>query len=249
MEPVKVNAPAIQCRLGGTNCSLQSHRQASESVRSRQKSWDQGTPGDSGSAGGYYPQEASPIVLEFLSSLQRGGYQERFPTFQSAQSLALTAVSRCKNQRDLRYLFVRAACNGRTNKVQSASRHPGYYQVLSSVEEARVSWILQVVCQRQPELLPKTGESIGLDFGIKDLVSDSAGGKVGNPIHLKRSLRKLRVAQSAGFHDGPKEVKDARRRVGLRRVFTKRFQTSGATICTRQRVSMSSVTTRYIWKI
>jgi hypothetical protein len=35
----------------------------------------------------------------------------------------------------------------------------------------------------------------------------------------------------------------------LRRVFTKRFQTNGATICTRQRVSTSTVTTRYIWKI
>jgi hypothetical protein len=125
VEPVKVNARTVQYRLGGTNCSLQSHRQASESLRSRQKSWDQGTPGDSGSAGGYYPQEASPVVLEFLSTLQRGGYQERFPPFQSAQSLAFTTVSRCKNQRDSRYLFLRAAGNGRTNKVQSASRHPG----------------------------------------------------------------------------------------------------------------------------
>jgi hypothetical protein len=62
-----------------------------------------------------------------------------------------------------------------------------------------VSWILQVVCERQPEPLPKTGESIGLDFGIKDLVSDSAGGKVGNPIHLKRWLRKLRVARAQDF--------------------------------------------------
>ena len=136
MEPVKVNARAIQCRLGGTYCPLQNDGQAFESLRPGQKSWDQGTPGDSGSASGYHTQEASPIVLEFLWSLQRRGYQERFPTFQSAQSLALTAVSRCKNQRDSRCLFLRAACNGRTNKVQSASRHPGYYQVLSSVEQA-----------------------------------------------------------------------------------------------------------------
>src|ERR1700687_3111348 len=122
VEPVKVNARAIQCRLGGNNCSLQNHGQACESLGPGQKSWDQGTPRDCGSASGYHTQEASPIVLEFLWSLQRRGYQERFPTFQSAQSLALTAVSRCKNQRDWRCLFLRAACNGRTNKVQLASR-------------------------------------------------------------------------------------------------------------------------------
>jgi putative transposase len=56
-------------------------------------------------------------------------------------------------------------------------------------------WYLQAVCETKPKEFPKTGLSIGLDFGLKTLVTDSEGNKVENPRHLKRSLRKLRIAQ------------------------------------------------------
>ena len=56
-------------------------------------------------------------------------------------------------------------------------------------------WYLQAVCETQPEELPRTGRSVGLDFGLKYLVADSAGYKVKNPQHLKRSLKRLRIAQ------------------------------------------------------
>ncbi len=56
-------------------------------------------------------------------------------------------------------------------------------------------WYLQAVCETKQEELPKTGLSIGLDFGLKTLVADSEGNKVENPRHLKHSLRKLRIAQ------------------------------------------------------
>jgi len=56
-------------------------------------------------------------------------------------------------------------------------------------------WYLQVVCETQPVELPKTGLSIGLDFGLKHLVADSDGGKVENLRHLRHSLRALKIAQ------------------------------------------------------
>jgi putative transposase len=56
-------------------------------------------------------------------------------------------------------------------------------------------WYLQAVCETQSEKSPKTGASIGLDFGLKYLVADSNGEKVENPRHLKNSLRALRIAQ------------------------------------------------------
>jgi putative transposase len=56
-------------------------------------------------------------------------------------------------------------------------------------------WYLQVVCETRRKLLPKTGKSIGLDFGLTHLVSDSEGNRVENPRHLKWSLRKLAHAQ------------------------------------------------------
>ena len=56
-------------------------------------------------------------------------------------------------------------------------------------------WYLQVVCQTEPDPLPKTGKVIGLDFGLKNLIADSDGRMVENPRHLKFSLRKLAIAQ------------------------------------------------------
>ena len=56
-------------------------------------------------------------------------------------------------------------------------------------------WYLQAVCEVPPEPLPATGKSVGLDFGLKTLVADSEGNYVENPRHLKKSLRRLRVAQ------------------------------------------------------
>lgn len=56
-------------------------------------------------------------------------------------------------------------------------------------------WYLQAVCDAVFEAMLPTGKSVGLDFGLKTLVSDSDGNKVENPTFLKRSLRKLRVAQ------------------------------------------------------
>lgn len=56
-------------------------------------------------------------------------------------------------------------------------------------------WHLQVVCDVASIKLSESKKSVGLDFGIKTLVSDSNGGKVENPGHLKKSLRRLRIAQ------------------------------------------------------
>lgn len=56
-------------------------------------------------------------------------------------------------------------------------------------------WYLQAVCETKLKRLPKTKQSVGLDFGLTHLVSDSNGRKVENPRHLKWSLRKLAIAQ------------------------------------------------------
>ena len=120
-------------------------------------------PDDSGSASGYHTQEASPIVLEFLWSLQRRGYQERIPTFQSAQSLAFTAVSRCKNQRDWRAYFCAPRAMGGRMRF---NRHRDIQGIIKFCRVLRKpsGWILQVVCERQPELLPKTEQEYWVGF-------------------------------------------------------------------------------------
>ncbi len=56
-------------------------------------------------------------------------------------------------------------------------------------------WILQVVCENKVSELSKIKKSIGLDFGIKNLIADSDGNITENPQFLKNNLKKLRVAQ------------------------------------------------------
>jgi putative transposase len=47
----------------------------------------------------------------------------------------------------------------------------------------------------QPEPAPKTGESAGADFGLKDFLTLSTGEKIAAPLPLKAELRHLRKAQ------------------------------------------------------
>lgn len=130
----------------------------------------------------------------FFRRCKEGASKKGFPRFKSANrwhSLQLRdAVS--NGIRDCYFLAPK--------KMGGRIRFNRHRDIKGVVKFCRVlrkpsGWILQVVCETQPEPLPKTGKSIGLDFGIRYLVADSEGGKVENPNHLKRSLRKLRVAQ------------------------------------------------------
>jgi putative transposase len=47
----------------------------------------------------------------------------------------------------------------------------------------------------QPEQTPKTGESAGADFGLKDFLTLSRGDKIAAPLPLRAELRHLRKAQ------------------------------------------------------
>ncbi len=49
----------------------------------------------------------------------------------------------------------------------------------------------------QPEQAPKTGESAGADFGLKDFLTLSTGEKIAAPLPLKAELRHLRKARAS----------------------------------------------------
>lgn len=50
-------------------------------------------------------------------------------------------------------------------------------------------------CEVEIKSLPATGNAVGLDLGVKDVVVDSDGWKSGNPRHLKGRLRHLKRQQ------------------------------------------------------
>ncbi len=57
-------------------------------------------------------------------------------------------------------------------------------------------WYVSFACEvEEPEPLPSTGQSIGVDVGIASLITTSAGEKVDNPKWYRASQAKLRIAQ------------------------------------------------------
>ncbi|WP_293081709.1 transposase [Okeania sp. SIO3B5] len=51
---------------------------------------------------------------------------------------------------------------------------------------------MSFVVEIQPEVLPKTDNSVGIDLGIKTFVTFSNGTKVDAPKPLKKRIKKLR---------------------------------------------------------
>jgi putative transposase len=56
-------------------------------------------------------------------------------------------------------------------------------------------WYVSVVCEVEPEPLPKTGESVGVDVGITHFAALSTGETVENPRCYRRAERRLAKAQ------------------------------------------------------
>lgn len=130
----------------------------------------------------------------FFRRCKEGATKKGFPRFKSAnrwhslqfRDVVSNGISDC-------YFKAGKILGGRIrfNRHRDIKGTPKFCRILRKPS----GWLLQVVCETQPEPLPKSDAIIGLDFGIKNLVADSDGKIVANPQHLKRSLRKLRVAQ------------------------------------------------------
>lgn len=57
-------------------------------------------------------------------------------------------------------------------------------------------WYVSFACEvEQPEPLPSTGQSVGVDVGVASLITLSDGAKVDNPKWYRASQAKLRIAQ------------------------------------------------------
>lgn len=62
------------------------------------------------------------------------------------------------------------------------------------VRKAR-GWFAHITCEVEPEPLPKTGETVGMDLGIESFATLSNGETVENPRHYRTAERKLKTAQ------------------------------------------------------
>jgi putative transposase len=78
-------------------------------------------------------------------------------------------------------------------------------------------WRLTVFCSQVPaRRLEPTGEQVGIDLGVTELVATSEGELIGNPRHLRRSLDALALRQRlvAGRHQGSTRRRRAVAQVG-----------------------------------
>jgi putative transposase len=95
--------------------------------------------------------------------------------------------------------------------------YPGEIKTCRFVRKAG-RWYVSLMCEvPDPEPLPKTGRIVGIDMGIKALITTSAGEQVHNPhgyrqaqAALRRKQRKLQPAQK-GRHQPQKKLVDLQR--------------------------------------
>ncbi|RQH51420.1 transposase [Okeania hirsuta] len=83
------------------------------------------------------------------------------------------------------------------------------------IKDSAHRYFLSFVVEIQPEILPKTDNSVGIDLGIKTFATLSDGTKVDAPKPLKKRIKKLRKLSKSLSHKtkGSKRYEKARIRV------------------------------------
>ena len=76
------------------------------------------------------------------------------------------------------------------------SRVPGGAPKMVTVRvDACGRWFVSFMVEEHIEPLPASASGVGVDLGVNDIVTTSDGRKSGNPRHLKRYRRRLKLAQ------------------------------------------------------
>ena len=90
--------------------------------------------------------------------------------------------------------------------------HPSSVRLIRTASD---KYFVSLVVETQPAPLPKTGESVGIDFGISRLATLSNGERVSNPKHGAKWQRRLAFYQKhlARAKKGSKRREKARRHV------------------------------------
>ncbi|NEP84990.1 MAG: IS200/IS605 family element transposase accessory protein TnpB, partial [Okeania sp. SIO3B3] len=83
------------------------------------------------------------------------------------------------------------------------------------IKDSAHRYFLSFIVEIQPEILPKTDNSVGIDLGIKTFATLSDGTKVDAPKPLKKRIKKLRKLSKSLSHKtkGSKRYEKARIRV------------------------------------
>lgn len=92
---------------------------------------------------------------------------------------------------------------------------PGEPSTVTVSKDPAGRYFVSLLCEVEPQPLPPTPKTIGIDLGISDLATTSDGEKIANPKYLERDARRLRRAQQAlsRKEKGSANYRKARQRV------------------------------------
>ena len=74
---------------------------------------------------------------------------------------------------------------------------PSYPTTITISKDSAGRYFVSCLCRFEPKTLPISKSTVGIDLGLKDLVTTSNGFKSGNPKYTKRYAKKLANAQRA----------------------------------------------------
>ncbi|NEP04466.1 MULTISPECIES: RNA-guided endonuclease TnpB family protein [unclassified Okeania] len=100
-------------------------------------------------------------------------------------------------------------------KIVWSRELPGSPSSVTVIKDSANRYFLSFVVEIQPEILPQTDNSVGIDLGIKTFATFSDGTKVDAPKPLKKRIKKLRKLSKSLSHKtkGSKRYEKARIRV------------------------------------
>ncbi|GGA52498.1 RNA-guided endonuclease TnpB family protein [Okeania sp. KiyG1] len=100
-------------------------------------------------------------------------------------------------------------------KIVWSRELPAAPSSVTVIKDSAHRYFLSFVVEIQPEVLPKTDNSVGIDLGIKTFATFSDGTKVDAPKPLKKRIKKLRKLNKSLSHKtkGSKRYEKARIRV------------------------------------
>lgn len=130
----------------------------------------------------------------FFRRCKEGAAKKGFPRFKSANRWHSIQFRDAKTNGISDTYFKAGKILGGNIRFNRHRKIEGVIKFCRIIRRAS-GWFLQVVCEMDTIILSSTGKNVGLDFGLIYLVADSDGHKIENPRHLKRSLRRLKIAQ------------------------------------------------------
>lgn len=150
-----------------------------------------------------YPDLPAVVVDQVLKRLHRSltrffsfrreGRECGFPRFKNANQWNSIEFRDRGNDLRGRYFHAGKLCGGNIRTVVHRPLQGEFH--FARIIKRPSGWYLQCVCQVEKDILPQTGNSVGIDVGIKSVVADSNSIVVSNPQHLKREMKNLAHSQ------------------------------------------------------